>query len=83
MGCEPFVIDHGDGKVSRGFICSRGPTRQRRKCAFCGGYATLLCDGPSDREGRTCDAPMCVKCAIHVPGQDVDYCPLHKREAEK
>ncbi len=57
-----------------------------RKCAECGEMrADKLCDGPQAQgellhssgsdEPKTCDRPICRRCAIHVP-PDADYCRL-------
>lgn len=62
-----------------GFVCSRG--RQRRQaCAACGSNATLLCDWKltGEKAGKTCDAPMCRRCARLV-GPDKHLCPPHAR----
>ena len=61
-------------------ICSRGretPTT----CAHCSHTATKLCDGHAPlkfgvKEARTCDRPLCDKCAIHVH-PNLDYCREH------
>lgn len=59
-------------------------------CAYCGAVATKLCDFRKDAGGKSCDRPLCVKCAVNrgasivcIRGkgsrrsiQDtVDYCP--------
>lgn len=59
-------------------LCSRG-RRSRTACRFCGvPGAQLLCDAPVVRRGaaRTCDAPMCARCA-HELGPDRHVCPRH------
>jgi hypothetical protein len=47
----------------------------------CGRSARKLCDGPrgpwSKLGSNTCDLPICERHAIHVDGQDLDYCPTH------
>ncbi len=52
--------------------------RSRPKhCKFCThGKGTLLCDFPVGA-GKTCDAPMCTRCATKI-AFDIDYCPNHK-----
>jgi len=76
MPCIPFRS--ADGTIS-GFACTRGP---RKRCK-CGRPATRLCDwqlsGP--KAGKTCDAPLCDRCAARVgPGRD--YCQAHARMAD-
>jgi hypothetical protein len=72
MTCRTIVI----GPDTMVIACTRGRPRQ---CA-CGNVATLLCDFPLSGEkiGKTCDAPLCAKCAKHV-GPDRDYSPAHGR----
>jgi hypothetical protein len=53
-------------------------------CAFCGGESTKLCDyrlefNDQVRLQRTCDAPMCDRCATRV-GVNRDYCPRHRAQ---
>jgi hypothetical protein len=74
MPCHHVKL--GDGSIA---IVRTGKPH-RRKCRFCSeGEATLLCDfrGP---QGKTCDAPMCARCARPV-GPNVDYCPDHHGES--
>lgn len=61
-------------------LCDRRPVK---KCK-CGRPSTKLCDfelGPPDHaqgaHGKTCDRPLCDRCAVHIPGKDVDYCLDH------
>lgn len=72
MKCEPF----GEGGLF-GFAC--GPAKKAPKlCRFCKAKLTgagRLCDYPVER-GRTCDAPMCQKCA-HPVGNGKDLCGPH------
>ena len=78
MPCRP--VDLGNGVTA--IVCSKG---DRRSCK-CGRRSTKLCDYPlrGKKQGRTCDAPLCDRCATSV-GRDKDYCPAHveisKREA--
>lgn len=67
MPCE-----HRDGMI----ICTRGGSKIR--CKYCGFPGNKLCDYPLSgiKGGKTCDAPMCEKCATHVP-PDSDYCKPH------
>lgn len=71
------VIKNNEGHPI-GMIC-RGSRTPRRLCKFCQvEFARKLCDFDTGR-GKTCDAPMCDKCATEV-GTDRDYCPDHKHE---
>ncbi len=63
-------------KEFEGFICSRGPL-PREKCVICGKPHQVLCDYPVS-PAKTCDAALCRRCAVHVPGMDIDYCPGHQ-----
>jgi hypothetical protein len=56
-----------------------------KKCVHCHGFASKLCDHkvadkdagwPSD----TCDAPICERCALHIPGKNLDYCKHHAQQ---
>jgi hypothetical protein len=55
---------------------------QRKKFCECGRPCTKLCDyvmSHQSRRGvteRTCDKPMCDRCAVHV-GPETDYCVPH------
>lgn len=79
MPCDP--IDFGDGVT--GHACSRD-RRRRSPCVECRARAhTKLCDYPlaGRKRGRTCDRPLCARCAIvvgrHDDGDSVDYCHAH------
>ena len=61
------------------FICPRG-RRATPQCRYCNRPSTKYCDYAIDKSMdnyKTCDAPMCERCAFHLPG-GVDYCRLHK-----
>ena len=77
---EAVVDAHGgEVPVTGMFICIRGPKRRTAKCEVCGGpNGSKLCDGPGDRPGKTCDVAICARCATHVRGKDLDYCPEHR-----
>jgi hypothetical protein len=49
---------------------------RRKQCSTCGAPADKLCDYVI-AEGKTCDAPICGKCALHRE-PDCDYCKEHK-----
>lgn len=81
MTCELWK-----GKDGAVFIaCSRG--QRRKRCKFCNDpNASKLCDYPlrGSKAGKTCDAPMCARCAApqnakHLDGDSVDFCPPHAR----
>jgi hypothetical protein len=76
--CERIALPGGGVAI----VCG-GHRRRRPRCA-CGAPATLECDGQGppalERRGavvakrrRSCDQPLCSRCAIHVP-PDQDYC---------
>lgn len=67
MTCERVTMPGGVTAI----VC--GP---RRRCA-CGRRATLLCDWkvPTKKSG-TCDAPVCVDCAVS-PAAGKDLCRKH------
>lgn len=77
MACRPFRI----GAVS-GFVCTRGAKRPA-PCDTCGKPHVALCDFPlKTTPPRTCDKKICASCRKPMPG-DVDYCPAHRKLAEK
>ena len=77
MPCTHFTFPTKNGRVA-GFACTRG----RRACRFCYTQtSTKLCDFVTGPKGKTCDAPICDKCATSI-GPDLDYCPKHKHEAK-
>ena len=63
-----------------GIACSRGPV----KSCKCGRRSTKLCDYPlrGKKQGKTCDAPLCDRCATSV-GKNLDYCCVHAEIAKK
>jgi hypothetical protein len=80
MPCTPFRIETPTGPIV-GIMCSRGQ-HPRAKCSVCGKPSTLLCDFKLDI-GKTCDKPLCRKCAVHpVAYEDIDYCPTHRAAME-
>ena len=76
--CE--VVRFPDGSTP--IVCG-GHARRRRPCVHCGGRGEKLCDH-TNSDGRTCDAPLCARCALSVPGRNRDYCrnhaPYHRAE---
>jgi hypothetical protein len=66
-------------------ICTRG--QRAKSCKGCAGRADLLCDYPlrGKKEGKTCDAPICKRCAVvqGEPADDRQYCPTHARITAK
>jgi len=66
-------IELEDGSTM--IVCS-SRTRRGHHCA-CGSLATLLCDQPLTG-GRTCDRPLCERCATEVAA-DFHLCPQHMR----
>ena len=58
-----------------GHAIACGPKRKPKLCPFCKQQPAILsCDGDLGN-GKTCDAPICDKCAALV-GPDRDLCPL-------
>lgn len=76
MACDRIKM--ADGSVL--FICSR--SKRRVMCGLCRKLeAEFLCDykiGPK----RTCDRPLCSKCAIEV-GPNTHQCFVHKGQQEE
>jgi hypothetical protein len=73
-------IDLGDGRFA--IACGRGD--RAPLCSVCHQRrAPKLCDFPltGEKTGRTCDRPLCEKCAVHQ-NPDIDYCPAHARMLE-
>ncbi len=68
-------IDAGD---DFGPIVVCGPKPRRRRCSACRELGDLLCDFPV-ADGKTCDKPLCRRCAVSV-GPDLDHCPGHHQE---
>jgi hypothetical protein len=72
MACKPAF-----GAI----VCTRGRARTK-PCAYCGNPGTQLCDFPlkGPKEGKTCDEPMCTRCATRPDAtKDLDYCRAHAR----
>lgn len=72
MPCE--TVDLGNG--IRGIVCSRG---RRKRCSECGRLgAGYLCDWKlrGKKKGKTCDRPLCDRCATEV-APDRHLCRAH------
>lgn len=65
-----------------GFVCTHGRARRAKPCSVCGAPSTKLCDFPlkGKKTGKTCDAPICDRCAAAF-GDEIDYCPPHAKLA--
>ena len=72
MACEPITFLDG----ASGLLCSRSKhPGSRTRCCACGAMGSpVLCDGSTAAPGKTCDAPLCRRCAEHI-GPDRDLCP--------
>jgi hypothetical protein len=76
MPCQ--VIDLGNGH----FAHIRTSAPKRKRCSVCKQLCMArLCDAVI-APGRTCDAPLCPRCAYHV-APDTDYCPKHAPQQYK
>ena len=69
------IIDLPNG--GRAFVCVRGPHRNK-VCSVCRGPGDKLCDFPLGG-GKTCDKPLCSRCAVHTE-PDTDVCPSHPKK---
>lgn len=69
--CETVRLPGGGTAI----VC--GGHRRRPACRHCGYASTKFCDHRHS-DGKTCDAPICGDCALHVPGKNVDYCQHHR-----
>lgn len=81
MGCDP-LFTHGNVRI--GTICSRGGRKRKPlpDCSVClKRESSLECDGPPPPGTRrkSCDAPLCERCAISIRARGLDYCPDHAR----
>jgi hypothetical protein len=66
-----YTVHDGEG-AKIGYLCGAlGPA-----CFHCGDVADALCDFPLGEEGRTCDRPLCLRCAPEV-GADKNFCREH------
>lgn len=72
MRCTPISLGNG----VTGIVCT---SRTRVKpCRQCGARSARLCDYAlmGRLAGKTCDMPLCAKCAVKV-GPDRDLCRAH------
>jgi hypothetical protein len=89
MPCD--VLYMGGKRV--GIVCTRGRTRKAKPCVVCGNPSTKLCDFAltGKRAGKTCNRPLCDKCATVVPNvshlnptaapnDTFDLCPAHAQQ---
>lgn len=77
MPCRKVPLPEGGFMI----VCSRG--QKPKLCTYCSNPSEVLCDGPGINPEKTCDKPMCRKCATHVPGKDLDYCHSHRHLKEE
>jgi hypothetical protein len=69
---EAVEIPERSFSVESFFLCGRlGDT-----CVECGDVSEALCDFPIGEENRTCDKPLCSRCAPEV-GVDKNFCRKH------
>lgn len=77
MTCRSHnIVDEMGRSIGMAITCSRG--ERTKKCKQCGERAELLCDFElgGTKRGKTCDAPLCRRCAIEV-GPDRHLCRPH------
>ncbi len=78
--CERVQLPGGGFAI----ICGGHHRTKRPPCVNCGLRSTKLCDHVVADRGAgwksvTCDAPICDRCALHVPGKNRDYCKRHAK----
>jgi hypothetical protein len=67
-----FAPGRGEPLEVTGFLCGKFGD----PCIQCGDVSEVLCDYPLGEQGRTCDKPLCLRCAPEV-GVDKNYCAEH------
>jgi hypothetical protein len=78
MPCNHIKLPGG------GYALVCGPKPRAKPCVSCGRPASLLCDYPVTRAGKTgtCDRSVCVRCSV-PQGEGRDYCLAHAELAGK
>lgn len=78
MPCRYVTLPGGGSAI----VCGRG--LRPKACSVCGRPSSKLCDFPlkGEKAGKTCDRPLCDKCAVHRD-PDTDFCPAHARLIEE
>ena len=69
-----YVLYDEDGHPIGHMCGAMGPP-----CCQCGAVSNALCDFPLGHEGRTCDRPLCLRCAPTV-GVDKNFCREHNEQ---
>lgn len=75
MKCSTVKLPGGGVAI----VC--GSRQAKKHCKKCGAASTVLCDFKATPESKTCDKPLCRRCAVNV-GPDLDHCPDHPRAAD-
>jgi hypothetical protein len=75
MTCRPVTLPNG----GRMIVCGRGGRALKPKRCRCGAEAEFLCDAPTPTQQKTCDRPLCAKCANEI-GPDRHLCWGHFQE---
>ncbi len=72
MPCRATSLPGGGYAI----VCTRG--KRPIMCSICGRPGNKLCDFPltGEKAGKTCDRPLCAKCAVHVE-PNTDFCRTH------
>jgi len=70
--CERIALAGGGFAI----VCTGRHRRPRPSCVKCGERSERLCDHRNS-DGRSCDAPLCARCAVRVGARD--YCPVHAK----
>ncbi len=75
-----MICRHVNVGGNAAIVCSR---KKVTRCYQCNQPGRWLCDYPVDRNGNTCDRPMCNAHRVPVGelGTDRDYCPEHYKES--
>jgi hypothetical protein len=74
MPCRIVNIPEGGSAI----VCSG--KKSHKPCSICGEPGSKLCDFFVHNSGKTCDLPLCSKCAFHPnKSGNLDYCPEHAK----